>query len=68
MFIKKCKAEMHRNRSIAIEEEKSIVKEKVRSKTNCEKKVHEAEMKRECNCRNIEQKKKYRMCVGKKNH
>ncbi len=58
MFIKKCKAEMHRNKSIAVEEDKSIVKEKVRSKTKCERRVHEAEMKRECNYRNLEQKKK----------
>ncbi len=58
---------MHRNRSIVVEEEKSIVKEEVRSKTECERSVHETKMKRKCNCRNTKQKKKHCMCVEKKN-
>jgi hydroxyacyl-ACP dehydratase HTD2-like protein with hotdog domain len=50
IFIKKRKAEMHRNRSIVVEEEKSIVKHEVRSKIQRKRSVHETEMKKECNC------------------
>jgi hypothetical protein len=41
---------MHRNRSTIVEEEKSIVKEDVKSKTERERNVHKTKMKRECNC------------------
>lgn len=68
MFIKKYKAEMHRNKSIVVEEEKSIVKEEVRSKLERERSVHETKMKREYICRNTKQKKKQRMCVEKKSY
>ncbi len=68
MFIKKCKAKMHRNRSIVVKEEKSIVEHEVRSKIECKRSVHETKMKKECNCQNTEQKKKHHMCVEKKNN